>query len=412
MQERPFFERLLALLRRRLVFQSELWSYGIRHHDADTAREYLAQRGDFLAHCGRWLESPLASIDPIERRDWQILEFEPLFNARAHQLGGRREVLDASLASHYLALLDILAYRPALDDVDHMAVTYYLLLQDRIADALAQFEQVDPARLASRLQYDYMRAYMDFFTDEHAVARGVAETYRDYPVKRWRERFAEVVRQLDEAAGATISGAGTDDRTRRQTELASSGPSLELRVEGRQVRIDSKNLASCEVRYYPLDVEFQFSTSPFARNDGDAALFVRPRRSDTLALAKEQKELVFDLPAELSGANLLVEVRGCGLVRRQAAYASKLDVQTFESYGQLAVKASDSGTPLPKVYVKVYARSKDKVRFYKDGYTDLRGRFDYASLSEQEDEKPDRFAILILSDTQGAALREVSAPLK
>ena len=37
-----------------------------------------------------------------------------------------------------------------------------------------------------------------------------------------------------------------------------------------------------------------------------------------------------------------------------------------------------------KTYVKTYARMKDgSIRFYKDGYTDLRGRFDFGSLSSK-----------------------------
>lgn len=412
MRERPFFERTLDLLRRRLTFERELWSYGLLHQDERTARDYLAQEHAFLAQCGLWLDTRLVSIDPVERRTWEILEFEPLFNARAHALGGRRELLNESLARQYRTLLEILAYRPALDADDRLALTYYLLLQDRVGEALEQFAAVDPEQLASRLQYDYFRAYLDFFSDEHALARGVADAYREHPVQRWRERFGEVLRQLDEAGGAQVASAGSDDRTRRQTELAVSGPSLELALEGRRARIAYDNLERCEVRYYPLDVEFQFSSSPFARRDGEAAVFVRPRRSDQLALEAGEKELVFDLPAELAGANLLVEVRGGGLVRRQAAYASTLDVQTFESYGQLAVTSAETGVPLPKVYVKVYARSDKDVRFYKDGYTDLRGRFDYASLSGDGAERPDRFAILVLSDTEGAALREVDPPLK
>jgi hypothetical protein len=47
-----------------------------------------------------------------------------------------------------------------------------------------------------------------------------------------------------------------------------------------------------------------------------------------------------------------------------------------ESYGQLRV-GNAQGQPLPKVYVKVYARLPGgAVRFHKDGYTDLRGRFE------------------------------------
>ena len=35
--------------------------------------------------------------------------------------------------------------------------------------------------------------------------------------------------------------------------------------------------------------------------------------------------------------------------------------------------------PLSKVYVKVFADVNGTPTFYKNGYTDLRGKFDYAS---------------------------------
>ena len=50
------------------------------------------------------------------------------------------------------------------------------------------------------------------------------------------------------------------------------------------------------------------------------------------------------------------------------------------------------------------------VRFYKDGYTDLRGRFDYASLSTNDLDFVDRFSVLILSDDLGAVVKEALPP--
>jgi len=92
--------------------------------------------------------------------------------------------------------------------------------------------------------------------------------------------------------------------------------------------------------------------------------------------------------------------------------------------------------PVSKAYAKVYARLKNgTVRFFKDGYTDLRGRFDYASLNSSDAAPPPtpapqssgsgldyqmlrpnelnevaKLAILVLSDTHGAAVREVDPP--
>ena len=87
-------------------------------------------------------------------------------------------------------------------------------------------------------------------------------------------------------------------------------------------------------------------------------------------------------------------------------------------------------------HVKVYARLKNgTVRFFKDGYTDLRGKFDYASLNSSDTATPpppepraaggnldyqmlrptelnevEKIAILVLSETHGAAVREVGPP--
>ena len=66
---------------------------------------------------------------------------------------------------------------------------------------------------------------------------------------------------------------------------------------------------------------------------------------------------------------------------------------------------------MPKAYVKVYAQMADgQVKFYKDGYTDLRGRFDYASLSTNDLDVAAKFSILILSDEFGALVREAAPP--
>ena len=121
--------------------------------------------------------------------------------------------------------------------------------------------------------------------------------------------------------------------------------------------------------------------------------------------------MVFDLPQELQNSNVLVEVRSKGVVRRQPYYANSLAVRWIETYGQLKVANQKTGKPLSTVYVKVFARMPGgKVRFYKDGYTDIRGRFDYASLSSRDSQKAERYSILVMSDDHGAMIREVAPP--
>jgi hypothetical protein len=53
----------------------------------------------------------------------------------------------------------------------------------------------------------------------------------------------------------------------------------------------------------------------------------------------------------------------------------RLRVTVTENYGVLRVVAADTGRPLPRVYVKAFARmDSGAVKFFKDGYTDLRVR--------------------------------------
>ncbi|HEX6811181.1 MAG TPA: hypothetical protein VF384_06140, partial [Planctomycetota bacterium] len=111
--------------------------------------------------------------------------------------------------------------------------------------------------------------------------------------------------------------------------------------------------------------------------------------------------------------NVLVEVRGAGLVRSRQYFANALSVRFLESWGQVAVTEPGTEAPLSKTYVKVFARMPDgNVRFHKDGYTDLRGRFDYASLSDDPNSGAVRYAVLVLSEQRGAVIRETSPPAK
>ncbi len=63
------------------------------------------------------------------------------------------------------------------------------------------------------------------------------------------------------------------------------------------------------------------------------------------------------------------------------------------------------------MYVKVFSKDKSgNIKFYKDGYTDLRGRFEYASLCSDSLEEIDKFSILIMDDNLGSLIKEVSVP--
>jgi len=128
-------------------------------------------------------------------------------------------------------------------------------------------------------------------------------------------------------------------------------------------------------------------------------------------LPKDKKSHTFALPEKLHSSNVLIEITGAGETRSKAYYSHSLAVQLTENYGQLRVNHESTGKPLPKTYVKVYAQMQDgSVNFYKDGYTDLRGRFDYSSLNTNELDYVRKFSLLIFNDTHGAVVREANPP--
>ncbi|MCA8976603.1 MAG: hypothetical protein KDC98_17920 [Planctomycetes bacterium] len=408
MKDREFFLAVTAKLRGRHVYDDVLWSHGLLHRHTDTTREYLRHADGLLQSCGAVLASELLTIDPIERGTFQHLELDPLVHARAHRLGSEHVIGNSDLAGQYAQLLDILGYHARLDSEDWLAVTYYLLLQDRIEEALQAAAKIIPTDLETRVQYDYLSTYLCFFTGDTQKARRLAETYRDHPVAHWQRRFRTVLTHLDEAEGRSdpTTGEPTGD-------VAARSPALEFVLDGQQARLAYENLDRCEVRYYELDVEFAFSARPFASTSGTAAAYVQPNLREERALPAAAAAIAFELPTQFRNKNVLVEVRAGGLLRSRTYFANTLDVRFLESHGQVAVTDPKRNRPLPKTYVKVFARLPNgQVRFHKDGYTDLRGRFDYASLSDDPNAGAERYAVLVLSDEFGAVIRDVAPPMQ
>jgi hypothetical protein len=410
LRDRAFYTQVLDLLRRQHVFDAVLWSFAVQHDDVAGLREYLPHT-PLAESCGPWLDSPALSVDVLRRGAYEHKEYWPLVNARAHVLGARRAILNASFLAQYQAFLERLSCKNAPDGEERLGLCIYLALQDRVSEAQAQFAKVAAEEVAERLQVDATQAYLRLCQGQWQEARTIAQRYAQHPVKRWRERFAEIQAQCDEIAGEEARVVDRENRTQVQTQLADTEPTLELTVENRRILVRHRNLTEVTLNYYPMDVELLFSRAPFAKDASAAFAVVRPSRSDRQVTESKGGELAIDLPEAYANRNVVVEALGGGLQRSQTYTPHSLNVQMQENYGQLRVLHAVSDKPLSTVYVKVYARTQDgRVEFYKDGYTDLRGRFDYSSLSTDDLAQVERFAILVLSPDAGALVRELPPP--
>jgi len=415
MHDRRFCEDVLALLQKRHSYNSVLWSYSIYHQLRIRIPTFL-KHTEYANRCGLYIDTPLLTLDPVARRTYQHLEYKPLVNARTHLLGKQRKILNDRFYDQYKQFLTFLSYRSSLDNDDLISVCYYLLLQDRVKEATFYFKRIDPAQVSSRVQYEYVQAYLGFYTSEFDDVRTIAAHYADYPVIRWRKRFEQISVQLDEIEGGQRKLADKKDRDEIQTQLADTSASIDFKIEARQVTITWQNLKRCLVNYYPMDIELLFSKNPFVKEHKERFAFIQPNESQTIELNScgeddSQCRLTFDLPAKYKNSNLMVEISAGGIKKEQAYFSNSLAIQVIKNYGHLKVNHAETNLPLAGVYVKVYAEMKNgAVQFYKDGYTDWRGRFDYVSLSTDALDHVSRFAILMLSDDHGAEIRETAPP--
>jgi hypothetical protein len=412
MRDAQFFGKVTALLAARHAYNQTLWSYALLHNVVPACREFLQHTDVIVDECGGRLVSPLLTIDPVVRRSYEFLEYRPLVNARAHRLGPQRQIVNDRFHAQYHRFLKQLTYTRALSDADLMDVTYYLLLQDRIYDALQSFGRVSADRLTTRLQYDYLAAYMQLFRFDLPAARAIAQKYAEYPVDRWRNAFAALVAQVDEAQGQDVKTIDAEDQGQQQTELAATAPGFDFQVEGQQIVLNYQNLDRVRVNYYLVDVELLFSRNPFVQQFQGQFSSIRPNMTEDVELeAGAVGTRTIALPAALNNKNILVEIVGGGVTRNQPHYAHSMTIQLIETYGQVRITHTATGKPIPAAYVKVYVQTANgQVRFYKDGYTDIRGRYDYASLSTNDLDQAQRFAILVVSDEHGAAVREATPP--
>jgi hypothetical protein len=411
LRERAVYDAILTVLEQRHVFDPVLWGYALLHADLPRIRAWARTLGDQLHGAGPVLEMPIVELDGEQLATYEHLEYAPLTNARAHRLGAKHRILNEGLAGQYQRFLELVGHRPAPTAEDLLAAAAYLLAQDRHAEALATLSRVEPDAIADRMQHDYLVAYASCLTGDITRARELVTRWRQLPVERWRRRFDALANMLAELGGAAPAISDATSRDQQQAELAAKQPTFELAVDRDGVVIRQQHVASLELRFFAMDVELLFSRQPFVQSDVSRFSFIEPGHREHVV--RPPTELRMSWPAVMRGKNVVVEAVGAGQRKAKIHYANDLATDLAHQYGQIRVQRASDAAALAATYIKVYARKHGgAVSFYKDGYTDLRGWFDYATLSTSELDHVERFAILVCSDQSGAAILEANPPAR
>jgi len=426
------FLAIIAALRSRQIYVPEIWRWGFQHQDHVSVSEYLsASKRSLYEHAlGGPVSSSLFSLDPALDGVMEHLEYAPLVNARAHALGGtNKEIMNADLKTHFHKTIRYLCW---VDVQGRHALTasYFLLTLDRLPEAATMLERAHTADEHAAMQRAYIAAYMAYGEGRDAEAKQHAEAFVNHPVLRWRRRFEDVMRHIEEAqepvaqAGEVesfsskpteVDASDLQERQRRLERQGQGTPTLDFSVDGQKIRIQYERLEKVTVSYYKMDLELLFSRSPFLAGSQTSSLTqfssIKPNVLQEVSLPGEGSSHEVEIPTALAQTDTMVEVCGAGLRRSIPHFANSLRVRVMEGYGQLKVCDAESGKPLPATYVKCYAQMRNgSTKFHKDGYTDRRGRFDYASLSTGSLSSVAKFSLFVSSLTNGAVVKDTPPP--
>jgi len=188
---------------------------------------------------------------------------------------------------------------------------------------------------------------------------------------------------------------------------------FDFEIQDNVIIISYEDVYQCKVQYYKMDIELLFSTSPFVQQNLGNFSYIMPNLSATIDLPRESEILRIELPAECRNTNVMVEFTAGKIAKVKPHFSHNLFTKVIQKQGIIKVCSKNSGQPIPKSYIKVFAKLGDgNVVFYKDGYTDLRGKFDYLSQSTDAEKFIEIFSLLVMSPESGTTIVEALPPAK
>ena len=457
--DKSFFLDIVHTLKNRFFFHFDVWKYSFIHEYFPAAREILSTNQKFIQEAGGHpffssllSSSPSRTAESLSSRracvyfneNDNYIEFTPLVQSRCHQLhedsfsfSNYKEILQS-----YKDLLMKFSFFPTLGVQQLLEGIYYLILQDRIQDAwkimneriLPIFEKATdsaspstastsfPASSTSicqlenvqELQFDYVRAYLDISMpissdSPYATAKAITEKYLNYPIPSWRDKFAKIHESIEDFYKFKRSENLSNEISNL---IPSPVPKIEiLQMDEASVLLQFVSVSSISVNYYLMDVEATFSFEPFTDLNSSRCCLIKPSFHEDISLQPSNDSQVFSLPISNSFTNsqfmleIIVPNTSPPIRLTTPHFCSKFNVEFNNNAGFCVVRHQENFLPLPAVYVKVFSKfSNGEIKFYKDGYTDCLGYFNYSFLSNQPDWIT-KFAILLHSPEYGSQIR-------
>ena len=428
LKDKDFYNKLMVILKNKYIYDLSIWEYSSENEDINSLQEYIKNNKSYkriLQLLGHEFDLLFLKLNKIDNAHiLNHLDYYPILKNRIFKLPKSKSILTTQLRDTYQNYVSYLITLPEINDYEYMRLCYYLILQQRIKEATIIYNKINKNNIIGNklssleLQYDYLTAYLDFNNGypKFEKARGIAQKYKDISISNWKNMFNEIEDQLNEYDGKINFdeeiNKEQEELSKKDKHKAESEEALNIEIKDQSINIIYKNISEIKVKYYLIDIEILFSRSPFVKKTKVDFGFIKPQKVDIIKLEKKQNEdkYILNIPEELKNKNFYLEISSGKIKENEIYYSTLLKYSVIESIGEIKVMTPEL-KPMPKVYVKCFCETNSGlIKFYKDGFTDLRGKFDYISLNTDLINDVKKFSILMVSKEYGSIIVSCNPP--
>ena len=340
LKDKDFYNKLIAILKSKYIFDSNIWEYSSEYEDINSLQELILNNKNkkLLKSIGHEFDLIFLKLDKTNNAHiLNHLDYYPILKNRIFKLPKSKSILTKQLRDTYEDYVSYLITLEKINNYEYMRLCYYLILQQRIKEATIIFNKIDKKNIVGNqsssleLQYDYLTAYLDFSNGypKFEKARDIVKKYKDIAISNWKNMFNEIEDQLNEYDGKVNFdeeiNKEQDELSKRDKYKAELEEALNIEVKDQIINIIYKNISEIKVKYYLIDIEILFSRSPFVKKTKVDFGFIKPQKVDIIKLEKKHNEdkYTLNIPEELKNKNFYIEI-SAGKIKENEIYYSSL----------------------------------------------------------------------------------------
>ena len=150
LKDKDFYNQLINILKDKYIYDNNVWEYSSNLEDIDSLQEYLLNKREkrIFKFIGNEFDYKYLKIDKTNNAHiLNHLDYYPILNNRAFRLPKSKSILNVQLRDTYEDYISYLITLPKINDYEYMRLCYYLILQQRIKEALIIYNKIDKKML-------------------------------------------------------------------------------------------------------------------------------------------------------------------------------------------------------------------------------------------------------------------------